>query len=71
MPDYIDDIPPHIDPSMPPKLVFNRSQIGSSHIWRDKHIDIGGPFIFDDFAAALRSSDLTGLGLSDIGLKTI
>jgi hypothetical protein len=56
---------------MPPKLVFNRSQIGASHIWRDKHIDIGGPFISDDFAVALRSSDLTGLGLSDIGLKTI
>lgn len=62
-----DEIPPRVDPSKPSKIVFNRAQIGRAHLWRDKHIDMGGPFVSDAFAAALRRSDLTGLDIKPEG----
>jgi hypothetical protein len=65
--DYPGDLPAHADLSKPSKIVFSGEKIGSAHLWRDKHIDIGGPFVSKDFAAALRLSGLTGLDLKPEG----
>ena len=65
--DFPQDLPPNIDLSVPSKIVFSKNQIGSAHLWRDMHIDMGGPFVSEDFAAALRSSGLTGLDLKPEG----
>jgi len=62
-----DKIPSHIDPAKPGRFVFKKSRIGGAHIWRDKHMNLGGIFISDAFAAALRNSGLTGLRLKPEG----
>lgn len=65
------EIPAGIDPSVPAKMVFNLSQIGGAHLWCDKHLLSGGPFISDDLASAIRAEGLTGLRLSDAGVETV
>ena len=65
-------IPPHLQHDTKSKLVFNRAQIGSHKIWRDKYLLEGnGPWISDELATALKTSDLTGLGLSEHGMETV
>jgi hypothetical protein len=66
-----EDIPPHIDPNIESKSVFNLSQIGKAHAWRDKHMDIGGMWLSTALADALKEAGLTGLQLSDNGLEAV
>jgi hypothetical protein len=60
---YADEIPPGFDLSVEPKMVFSRAQIGGAHMWCDKHLTGGGPFVSDELAAAINASGLTGLRL--------
>jgi hypothetical protein len=64
-------LPPGVDPDTLSKMVFNRSQIGSAHMWCDKHLSIGGPYISDELANALKQSGFTGLALSEHGVETV
>ena len=64
-------IPQGYDTSLPSKLVFNRAQIGNAHLWCDKCLSQGGPFVSDELAAALKASNLSGLRLSDDGVETV
>ena len=65
-------IPAHLPQDTESQLVFNRAQIGSLHIWRDKYLLTGnGPWISDELAAALKASDLTGFDLPEQGMETI
>lgn len=61
----LQEIPSHIDPSQPGKLVYNLPAIGNAQVWRDMHQD--GAFILtsDHFAEELRASGLTGFQLSN------
>lgn len=55
-----EEIPPHIDPTVPPRLVFNLGAIGQTHIWVDKHL--GGQRYISVFAArTFASAGLTGI----------
>jgi hypothetical protein len=47
-----------------PKLVFNQTQIGSCHFWRDKHLDDGNLLCSDEAGAALQVANLTALKLT-------
>jgi hypothetical protein len=47
-----------------PKLVFNQTQIGSCHFWRDKHLDDGNLLCSDEAGAALQAANLTALKLT-------
>jgi len=66
-----DQIPSGFDVNAPSKMVFNRAQIGDAHIWCDKHLLNGGPFISDAFAKARKSTGMTGLRLSENGVETV
>ena len=65
-----ESIPPGFDVGAPAKIVFSRARIGDLHIWCDKHLQQGGPFLSDAFAQALKSSGFTGLRLSENGMET-
>lgn len=67
----VDKIPPHIDPTIPSTIYFNRMQIRTAHLWRDKHIDMGGPFVSDELNKALKTSHLTGLKFSDTPMEAV
>jgi hypothetical protein len=69
--DMPDEIPEGYDTSIKPKLVFSSAGIGGAHMWCDKHLTGGGPFISDELAAAIKANGLTGLRLSDSGLETV
>jgi hypothetical protein len=49
--------------SQPVKLVFNSSQVGNAHFWRDKHILPGGLYCSDDAARQIAAAELTGIEL--------
>jgi hypothetical protein len=49
--------------SQPVKLVFNSSQVGNAHFWRDKHILPGGLYCSDDAARRISAAELTGIEL--------
>lgn len=63
----LDLIPPGLDVKAPPMFVFERAQIGNAHIWRDKHIDIGGPLVSDRFVGAINALGLTGAQFNEAG----
>lgn len=54
-----EDIPPGYDPTQPSVLVFNRSQIGSAHLWIDLHLS-PSIWVSDRFDAACEAEGLTG-----------
>lgn len=68
---YPDDLPLGVNPSQPAKFVFNLSQIGNAHVWRDKHMDLGNVWLSHELGDALKVSGLTGVKLSDSGLESI
>jgi hypothetical protein len=39
-----EELPPGTDRSATPKMVFNAAQIGSAHLWFDKHLIAGFTF---------------------------
>lgn len=55
----IELIPSSYNIAQPPKLVFNREQIGAAHLWVDKHLS-PGVWISDEFDAACDAAGLTG-----------
>lgn len=63
-PEYL---PVGTDIELPPRMVFNRAQIGRAQVWRDKFIDTGGPLVSQEFADALRRSELTGYEIGEMG----
>ena len=66
-----EEIPPGYDRSAEPKLVFNSIQIDGAHLWCDKHLTGGGPFISDELANSLKSVGFSGLRLSNNGVETV
>ena len=56
-----DLVPPGTDLDEPPRQLFNLSQIGDAHLWRDRHISVT-PFVSTALAEAIMSSGLTGFG---------
>jgi hypothetical protein len=66
-----DLIPPDTDLAIEPKMVFSRIQIASAHMWCDKHLTGGGPFISDALATAIKAKGLTGLRLGDSGVENV
>jgi hypothetical protein len=58
------EIPPHIDPDQPAKLVFNLAQIGDAQLWHDKFLG-SGEFISDKLAEAFLAAGITGLRLAE------
>lgn len=54
-------IPEGFDVDASPKLVFNHLQIGSAHIWVEKHLTGGATFISDVMDEAFRSNNLSGM----------
>jgi hypothetical protein len=48
-------------------MLFNRAQIGRAQVWQDKFIDTGGPLLSQEFADALRQSELTGYEIGEVG----
>lgn len=69
--DMPEEIPPGYDTSVESKLVFNRSQIGKAHLWCDKHLTSGGPFITAELATGLKGGAFSGLRLSDSAAETV
>jgi hypothetical protein len=59
-----ESIPAHIDPNATPRIVFDLSAIGASHIWVDKHIGNASGFVSELVAAALRDAGMTGVRLT-------
>lgn len=57
--DRPDEIPADYDISQPCELVFNKGQIGSAHIWIDKHLTTG-IFVSDEFDVAYDEAGMTG-----------
>jgi hypothetical protein len=64
--DYPEDLPEGTDPKAVSKFVFSLSAIGSAHVWRDQHDDLGGVWLSREFGDALKDSDLTGHKLPDL-----
>jgi hypothetical protein len=56
-----DQWPKDFDPKVGKRLVFNNAQIGSCHMWQDKHMLHGGPYISDQLAEALTAAKLKGV----------
>lgn len=59
-----DLVPPHLPYDTQSKYVFNRGQIGAHHMWCDK-FGLGGAWISDELANAIRDAGLTGVNLND------
>jgi hypothetical protein len=64
-------LPENVDPNGESKFVFNLSQIGSAHAWHDKHMDLGNIWLSKEFGDAIKTSDLTGVRLSETGLEAL
>lgn len=62
-----DRLPAGAEVKAPPKLVFSAARVGGACIWRDKHIDSGGPFVSQRFADAARAAELTGCEFGEAG----
>ena len=54
-------VPPGTNLDEPVVKLFNLSQIGDAHLWRDRHISVT-PFVSTALAEAIKSSGLLGFG---------
>jgi hypothetical protein len=57
--------PAHVEVDTPGRLFFNRSQIGSHHLWYDKHVGEELPLVSDIMAESLKISGITGVSFSE------
>lgn len=55
-----EEIPEGVDPSVPGKVFFDLSKIGSHHLWFDKHLGYQFPHISGALFDALTSADVSG-----------
>ena len=56
-----DELPPGYDRSTEARTVFNVSQIGGAHFWRDKYLLPGGLYCSDEAAEQIQEAGLTGI----------
>lgn len=66
-----EEIPAHINPEEPAKLVFNAEAIGGAHLWVDKHIDGHVAWLSDFLGERLLAEKLTGLRLQESKVETV
>jgi hypothetical protein len=66
----LDQIPPHLPHDTRSIFVFSKTKVGGRHLWRDKFMAYGGPWLSDELADALKASGLTGLDLDAAHAET-
>ena len=55
------DLPPHVDPKLPPKTRLDSSKLGDAHMWREARSGSGMRLMSQTMWEAIQDAGLTGL----------